>query len=285
MNTFEDLIEKELCFKSTDFGIHKSAKEHRSGWVIPPMDVLAYLPCGGGEIYFRETDSHYRITDGDAILSPGGMVRKNYFWPNSGELIIYWIHLRYEIDSSFNFLSFFEFPKVFTGKVAESLGKILKELIQSASSTPAPPQPVSTVIHNKALGIELLALMLKECRLRKDAICLYKQYREHADIIDYVESHLQNKIGVADLARRSSLSVSRFHRVFKAATGRAPGEYIIERRVRKAQILMATTYLSLTEIAEQTGFPNVYYFSRIFKQYSGLTPAAHRRLLADKLML
>jgi len=283
MNVLNKIIEENLKFKYTKFGVFKSKQELRTDWIIMPVDVLAYIAEGNGKILFRESNTLYSVEPGEAILSRGGKVRKNLFSPENGKLIVYWMHLRYEIVNSFNLLRLFDFPKVFKDGTAKKIGERLKNLIDLSYSTQA--SSVSEIGGCKALGMEILALMLKECHLKDDALSLLNQYREFADIIDYIERHINKKITVAELAKKYCLSVSRFHRVFKATTGKAPTEFIIGKRIQKAQSLLVTTKMSLTEISEMTGFVNVYYFSRIFKQYSGITPAAYRRKLINSLVL
>jgi two-component system response regulator YesN len=51
---------------------------------------------------------------------------------------------------------------------------------------------------------------------------------------------------------------------------------VSEVRVRKAATLLRGTRQSIEEIAEQTGFPNRYYFSRVFKKMTGHSPADFR---------
>lgn len=59
-------------------------------------------------------------------------------------------------------------------------------------------------------------------------------------------------------------------------TGERPLSYIHTKRIERAQYLLVTTQLSLTEIAEATGFDNLPHFSRVFKNKTSLPPARYR---------
>ena len=281
MNTsLLSIIEETLRFNLVAHDVLQTAHELRTNWIVLPTDVVAFIPQGRGEITFRESGKTCQIGHGCAILSPGGMVRKNCFLPERGQLVIHWAHVRYEIMRGFNLLNLFRFPKVFDGSAAAAIGQALKG-ITSPDSAPA-GKGVASIARGKALGMELLAGLTRECALRENAQDLLNQYRSHADIIGHIEDHLREKITVADLAKLNHLSVSRFHRVFKSATGRSPTDFIIDRRVQTAKRLLSTTTMSLSEIADAAGFSNAYYFSRMFKRFEGASPSAYRQSLSNE---
>ena len=80
-----------------------------------------------------------------------------------------------------------------------------------------------------------------------------------------------------DLAREVGMSHTSFRRHFKLSTGMSPTQYLLELRLRKAQSLIANTSLSVQTIAAECGFENPLYFSRFFKQRTGLSPSASRQ--------
>ncbi|MFF4532728.1 helix-turn-helix transcriptional regulator [Streptomyces sp. NPDC001407] len=71
---------------------------------------------------------------------------------------------------------------------------------------------------------------------------------------------------------------SRFHfvRAFKAVYGRTPGQYLSRRRIERAQELLRTANLSVTEICTLVGFSSLGTFCASFKKQTGLTPSAYR---------
>ena len=71
---------------------------------------------------------------------------------------------------------------------------------------------------------------------------------------------------------------SRFHfiRAFKEVYGETPGQYLTHRRIERAEDLLRTANLSVTEICHLVGFSSVGTFSARFKAWTGLTPSEYR---------
>jgi AraC-like DNA-binding protein len=96
------------------------------------------------------------------------------------------------------------------------------------------------------------------------------------DAISYIQLNLKKNLTVDDLAKRANLHQDYFSRLFLQFTGIRPVRYIHEKRIERAQYLIATTNLSFAEVAEETGFENFPYFSKIFKKVTSLTPGQYR---------
>lgn len=97
------------------------------------------------------------------------------------------------------------------------------------------------------------------------------------DAIRHIQLNLKKNITVADLAKRANLQHDYFSRLFLQSTGERPLNYLHEKRIERAQYLIATTSLSLSKIAEESGFENVPYFSKIFKKVTSLTPGEYKK--------
>ena len=95
-------------------------------------------------------------------------------------------------------------------------------------------------------------------------------------ILLYIRNNLQQNISVEELAGIACFSKDHFSRVFKAITGMAPCDYIIRKRIERAQFLLLTTDLSQNQIFDQTGFRSASYFSRIFKKHTTYSPMQYR---------
>jgi transcriptional regulator GlxA family with amidase domain len=92
----------------------------------------------------------------------------------------------------------------------------------------------------------------------------------------YIEKQYGTKLLAPELARRAGLSIAGFNRAFKRHFGTTPAMYVIEMRVREAARLLLQTDETLDAIAEECGFPNRAYFSRVFKRVTGAAPAGFR---------
>ena len=95
--------------------------------------------------------------------------------------------------------------------------------------------------------------------------------------INYIDFHYMEPLNLETLATRFSLNKnylsSRFHR----EVGMTVTDYINQTRVRKAEELLTHTNLHMQEIAEQCGFADANYFSRIFRKVNGKSPLEFRK--------
>ena len=98
-----------------------------------------------------------------------------------------------------------------------------------------------------------------------------------AQAIRYMNRHLFEPIGVQDAAAAVSLSPSHFSRQFKARTGYSPYEYIVLRRIDKAKYMLASTELSVKEIAYATGYNSEENFIHSFRKNVGVAPGIFRK--------
>lgn len=95
--------------------------------------------------------------------------------------------------------------------------------------------------------------------------------------ISYIQLNLHRDLSVSYLARRANLHTDYFSRLFHQHTGERPVKYIHEKRIERAQYLIGTTQMTYAEIATKTGFENVFYFSKIFKKITGMSPGNYKK--------
>ncbi|OLC31456.1 MAG: hypothetical protein AUH28_14190 [Acidobacteria bacterium 13_1_40CM_56_16] len=93
---------------------------------------------------------------------------------------------------------------------------------------------------------------------------------------DYIDSHLIANITIETLATTVGLSVYHFARAFKQSIGMPPHEFILRRRVQRADQMLHRTELPLSEIAAAVGFSDQSHFARHFRRQTGMTPGAAR---------
>ncbi len=98
-----------------------------------------------------------------------------------------------------------------------------------------------------------------------------------ARVRSFIEGNLAVPLTNPILARQAGLSVAGFERAFKRHFGTTAALYVCEMRVREAARLLLQTGDTIDDIAEQTGFPNRAYFSRVFKLVTDEAPAGFRR--------
>ena len=78
------------------------------------------------------------------------------------------------------------------------------------------------------------------------------------------------------LADDSCLSKDHFSRLFKHETGVSPLQYINQKKIEKAQLMLVTSNMPVKNIASSLAFDNYSYFNRLFKKMTGVTPQEYR---------
>jgi AraC family transcriptional regulator len=91
-------------------------------------------------------------------------------------------------------------------------------------------------------------------------------------VIEYVDTHLPNKVRLVDLAAVAGLSRMHFASQFRAATGLRPHEFLLRRRVRRAEELLRDSSMTIVEIALTVGFQTQAHFTTVFKRFVGCPP-------------
>jgi len=99
----------------------------------------------------------------------------------------------------------------------------------------------------------------------------------------WMRTNLSSTISLNDLAANFNISQRTFARRFKAATGETPLEYWKKIRLEAAQELLASSNLSIQEVAFQIGYQDQANLTRLFKQVLNITPRAYRATVRKKL--
>jgi AraC-like DNA-binding protein len=103
-------------------------------------------------------------------------------------------------------------------------------------------------------------------------------------ITSFLSFHLSEPITIEVMAQRANLSASRFSKVFSQCFGQSPHQYLMRLRTAHAQELLASTRLTLEQVAEYCGFADIHHFSRTFKKITGETPGKYRKQLTASVI-
>lgn len=100
-------------------------------------------------------------------------------------------------------------------------------------------------------------------------------------VLAHIEANLSTSIRNKELAALARLSTFHFNVAFRNSVGHSPHEYLMRRRVERAQGLMLSTDKALSEIAAECGLADQPHFTRLFRRFVGESPAAWRRARAN----
>jgi AraC family transcriptional regulator len=97
---------------------------------------------------------------------------------------------------------------------------------------------------------------------------------------DYIETHLDDRLTLTDLAGVACLSQYHFSRSFKESLGIGPQRYVMQRRLERAKTLIRRTNQPLAAIAQQVGLCDQSHLTSMFRRETGVTPGRFRAALA-----
>jgi AraC family transcriptional regulator len=105
-----------------------------------------------------------------------------------------------------------------------------------------------------------------------------RRLTEHAQqlVIDYLNSELDSRIALDELAATVGMTTRSFLAAFSEAFSTTPHQYLIDQRIQRAKTLLTGTKTSITDIGFQVGFANPSHFATTFKQRVGITPTGYR---------
>jgi two-component system response regulator YesN len=95
--------------------------------------------------------------------------------------------------------------------------------------------------------------------------------------LSYIDSNITNHINQEEAAKRANMSKGYFSRCFKEIVGKLFVEYVQEAKMKKAMELLQEGNRPIYWIAEQLGYQDEKYFSRLFKGFTGMLPSEYRK--------
>lgn len=227
-----------------------------------------------GEADLRVDERSYRARAGDLCLLPAGR-HIGYARVPGQPLVKYWCHFTADVGD----LAIFDVIRLPGHVIAAPMDEaraVFARAVASAHGT----EPTAR-LRFQAYVLELVALFLEAYAawdLRVAAGSLQRLY----PLLDYIDSHLGEDLDLAVLARRLHLHPNYFSRYFRRLMGVSPMSYVQQRRVVQAEKMLCLTTLTLSEIAERTGFADAAHLSNVLRKSLGMPPGEYRRLVQDR---
>lgn len=264
--------------------------EHNADWnwtnVNSPFMRIYYIVKGKAKL---------KLPSGIIELKPHFMYYIPAFTTHSyicdSYFSLYYIHLYEDNQNGISLLDDWKFP---TEIQANEYDKdLIKELckinpfMKLPESDPASydnkPTLIKSLIANKSRamydkiesrGIVYIILSRFIKHAQKVSTCRDKRIET---TVNYIRNNLYNDINIKDLAQKVFLSTDHFIKLFKHEMHSTPLQYISQKKIERAQLLLATSDMPVKNIAFKLSYDDYSYFCRIFKKITGITPNEYRR--------
>ena len=141
---------------------------------------------------------------------------------------------------------------------------------------------ISELLYHKLHFMDISSMLIQQLLfLVSRNVCNLTYFSSHRDlvlekVIDIFHSSYREKISISSIASELNYSSSWLSKTFTRHYGMSPKAYLTNLRIEKAKSMLLTT-ISIRKVAEQTGFPDQMYFSRVFRASTGLTPSQYRQ--------
>lgn len=114
---------------------------------------------------------------------------------------------------------------------------------------------------------------LSECNKELFGQILQARQAVRADIRQVMEQYYTSPVTLPELAALSERSLSSFKRDFHRIYNMPPAQWLRERKLERAKNLLQNTAMTISDVCYSLGFENLSHFSRIFKEYHGISPS------------
>ncbi len=163
------------------------------------------------------------------------------------------------------------FAGVFDPLISRAAATILNESV-------APSAASQLMIDAAAQQIAILVLRRNISRPISVSQTRPLSQAETNRVIDFLEDNIDRNDGLQAVAASIDMSPFHFGRAFKAATGQAPHQFLIERRIARVRDQLTSSTQTLADIAYACGFSSQAHMTTTFSKHVGVTPGKYRKL-------
>lgn len=219
-----------------------------------------------GENHMEFLDKKILLKAGHLLLIPPNIYQK-YYIVTGKEYMDYWIHFSGDsVPSLIDMIGLSPLEPV----VLENSFRFTNAVTSLA---------LQMHLHQRGYEIKCLSLFYDIFYTLFTELVANRQsspYFRIKSAIDYIYHHYDEFPSIKKLADECSLSVSRFHYLFKAEIGKTAVQYITDIKIDKARQLLMQTDCTISEIAHILGYEDALYFSKVFKRLTGKSPREFR---------
>lgn len=247
-------------------GFYPQAQGHRMHRPQPEDHLLIY--CRAGQGWLDTPDGRLAVSGGDLLLLPKG-VPHSYGTDAQKPWTLYWVHFDGEL-------------------VADFLQPLGQGPLWRIGVQPRLLAEFDALLNLRKQGLNLVhfihAAHQLQVLLTSLAVLPARTTLKSGRVLDVdavqavMRAHLHGTLNLDELAAQFKLSRFHFAKTYRALTGHAPIQEFIQLKMAHACRLLDEGEQGIRQVAEQLGYDDVYYFSRLFRKVVGMAPSHYRAL-------
>ncbi|MDU0355126.1 AraC family transcriptional regulator [Paraglaciecola aquimarina] len=274
---WENLMPDEV-FSHTQFHVYAAfsmqmGEEWAGSEFINHYNRLYYVRSGEGVLQFK--DKKITLKAGHMYLIPAYQLVSHYC---IGKIDFTWVHFQARIDAGLDLFMLYGEALSLDCNLLPHIENDFLALVELCKSD----SPRSTFSRTKLL-LSLLDPAMEAFEKSNEGLHSFR-HQSLLPALTMINENVVNAPDVKEMAEAANFTPEHFSRKFKAAFNISPKRYILQKRIALAKQKLLLANVNVEQIAEQCGFCDIFYFSRVFKQEIGLSPSAFRKeyLLANK---
>jgi len=263
--------------------------KHNGDWnwsnIRSPFARLYLVTAGSARLMLE--NGTYDLTPGHLYMIPAYTLHTDQC---EGEFEHYYLHIYEDNDDETHLFYDLDFPlEVEAGSIDQML---FKRLCDTNPTMKLPhSNPVSydndqslyqnimrtrlcenyKQIESEGIVLQLFSRFLKDAKPKEEA-----NDDRIKRVLAHIRKNISSKLEIDELAKISCMSKDHFIRIFKKEIGQTPLNYITQRKLDRAQLLLTTTETPIKQIGFDLGYDDNSYFNRLFKSKIGVTPQIYR---------
>lgn len=246
---------------------------------------LLLVSSGTMEVYVGEES--YKLQTGDVVMIGANQLHRDR---SLGEALDY-IVLQFDLEEFFDH-STMPYIRYFseTGTPVNQANYIFQENTSVKNDIANCMREILEEVSQKQTGYELAVnLLIKKIMLlllRNDSRKVLAEQEDFdrtrlKPVLTFIEQHLQERIQVEEVCKLANMSYYYFVKYFKKSIGLSFTEYVNYRKIKWAERILLTKDLSISEVGDRIGMPNMAHFYKMFKKYNHCSPKEfQKRMLA-----
>jgi len=277
---------------------------YKTPWVhfFRKIDEYVLYIIKSGELYLKEADRKYMLKKGDVLLLQPNIPHEGY---KSSCCDYYFVHFKHPgIEEADRTLSDMITKEILQNRNHSLTSDSLSESVDLSSICYIPKyyhiknesvlfdtfhildESITDYVkkyecYKKIIACNLLRLFIILAReyasteVENSKVHCSKTFIKVKNLIDYINTHYSQKLTSQDIETIFESNYDYLNRIFHSITGYTILNYINNVRINKAKELIESTSMKFSEIGYLVGIENPYYFSRLFKKYTGSTPTQY----------